>query len=259
MRLAEVQQLFWSLAAREEVSRARDAGEAFVGTPTLPVAGRMEIYANMFVWRQVDALREDFPKLAALMGDEAFYALGEAYVRAHPSGHYSLSKFGRHLARFLQECSLGRPDLSDMAALEWARAEVFEEAVVPVASPECLRSLARADFANQRLLVVPALRLLRLQHDVLEAWRRIEDGAAISMPRRSVTFAAVWRKELDIFHVRLEAEEAGALERAMAGEPIGVVCEAFGNRPDAVDAALRAVGSWFAEGWIAQPPGEKRL
>jgi hypothetical protein len=258
MRLAEAQDLFWSLASREARSQMRDAGEVFVGTPRLDAASRMEIYADMFVWRQIDVLREDFPKLVALMGDEEFYALGEAYVRAHPSEHYSLSKFGRHLALFLQERPLGRPDLSDMAALEWARAEVFEEAVVPVASPECLRSLARADFANQRLLVVPAMRLLRLQHDVLETWRRIEDGAAVSMPRRSVTFAAVWRKEFDIFHVRLEAEEAGALERAMAGETIGVVCEAFGNRPDAVDAALRAVGSWFAEGWIAQPSGERR-
>jgi hypothetical protein len=258
MRLAEAQQLFWSLAARGDGTRARHASEAFVGTPDLSAAGRMEIYANMFVWRQIDALREDFPKLVALMGDEAFYALGEAYVRAHPSGHYSLSEFGRHLAGFLQECSVGRPDLSDMAALEWARAEVFEAAVVPVASPECLRTLARADFANRRLTVVPALRLLRLQHDVLETWRRIEEGAAVSRPRRSVTFAAVWRKEFDIFHVRLDAEEAGALERAMAGEPIGVVCEAFANRPDAVEAALHAVGSWFAEGWIAQPLGERR-
>jgi hypothetical protein len=257
MRLAEVQALFWSLAACEEQSRRRDAGETFVGTPALDAAGRMEIYANMFVWRQIDALREDFPKLVALMGDEAFYALGEAYVRAHPSVHYSLSKFGRHLAAFLQEYPLGRPDLSDMAALEWARAEVFEEAAVAVASPECLRSLAAADFANQRLMVVPAIRLLRLQHDVLETWRDIENSAAVSKPRRSATFAAVWRKEFDIFHVRLEPEEAGALERAMAGEAMGTVCEAFGNRPDAVDAAIRAVGSWFAEGWIAQPPGER--
>jgi hypothetical protein len=257
MTLAEVQDLFWSLAAREDGGRTPDPGETFVGTPALDAAGRMDIYANMFVWRQIDALREDFPKLVALMGDEAFYALGDAYVRGHPSEHYSLSKFGRHLAAFLQESPLGRPDLSDMAALEWARAEVFEEAAVPVASPEWLRRLARADFTNRRLVVVPALRLLRLQHDVLDTWRAIEDGAAIPAPRRSATFAAVWRKEFDIFHVRLEPEEAGALERAMAGEAMGAVCAAFGSRPDAVEAAVRAVGSWFAEGWIAQPLGEK--
>jgi hypothetical protein len=257
MRLAEVQQLFWSLAAREDGSKTGDAGAAFVGTPTLDAASRVQIYADMFVWRQIDTLREDFPKLVALMGDEAFYALGEAYVRAHPSVHYSLSKFGRHLPAFLQEYPVGRRDLSDMAALEWARAEVFEEAAVPVASVECLRSLACADFANQRLMVVPALRLLHLQHNVIETWQEIEGCAVVSEPRRCETFAAVWRKEFDILHVRLDREEAGALERAMAGEPMGGVCEAFGNRPDAVDAAVRAVGSWFAEGWIAQPPGER--
>jgi hypothetical protein len=256
MRLAEAQDLFWSLAAREERSRACAAGETFVGTPALDAAGRMEIYASMFVWRQIDALHEDFPKLAALMGDEAFYTLGEAYIRAHPSRHYSLSKFGRHLAAFLQEHPRGRPDLKDMAALEWARAEVFEEAAVPVASPECLHRLACADFGSQGLVVVPALRMLHLQHDVLNTWCEIEDGSAISPPRQSATFAAVWRKEFDIFHVRLDPEEASALERAMAGEAMGAVCAAFGSRPDAIDAAVRAVGSWFTEGWIAQPPGE---
>jgi hypothetical protein len=187
MKLAGVQGLFWSLAARDERSRARAAGEAFVGTAALDAAGRMELYANMFVWRQIDALGEDCPKLVALMGDEAFHALGEAYVHAHPSGHYSLSKFGRHLPAFLRERPVGRPDLSDMAALEWARAEVFEEAAVPVASLDCLRRLACADFANQRLVVVSALRLLSLQHDVLDTWREIEDGATVSAPRRGAT------------------------------------------------------------------------
>jgi hypothetical protein len=28
------------------------------------------------------------------------------------------------------------------------------------------------------------------------------------------------------------------------------VCEAFAGRQDAVDAALRAVASWFGEGWV---------
>ncbi len=46
-----------------------------------------------------------------------------------------------------------------------------------------------------------------------------------------------------------------ALERVMAGKPLGEVCEAFEDRADAVEAAFRAVGSWFTEGWIAE---EKR-
>ena len=69
---------------------------------------------------------------------------------------------------------------------------------------------------------------------------------------------AVWRKGYDVFHIRLEADEARALRGLQAGEPLGVVCEAFSDRPDAVDAAFRAVTSWFVEGWIREPPGGSR-
>jgi hypothetical protein len=255
MRLAELQELFWSIATHEDGGSCRDTSSAFVENARLDAAGRMEIYANMYVWRQIDALREDFPKVAAVLGDEAFYALGEAYVRANPSAHHSLSSFGENVAGFLKGRFGSRPDSSDLASLEWARAEVFEEAAVATASPEILRAMATADFPGRSLAIVPALRLVRLEHDVLGVWRAVEDGQPPAEPRRRPTFVVVWRKEFEVFHVRLEPDEAKALERAMAGKPLGAVCAAFEDRPDAVQAAFRSIGSWFAEGWVA---GEER-
>jgi len=57
----------------------------------------------MFVWRQIEALREDFPKLAQLLGDGGFYAAAEKYLRANPSTHTSLERLGRHFAPYLAE------------------------------------------------------------------------------------------------------------------------------------------------------------
>ena len=251
MRLGELQRLFWAIATREQDGPRIEPSDVFVDTARLDAAARMHIYANMYVWRQIDALREDFPALAAVMGDDPFRAFAEAYVRACPSTHHSLSRLGQHVATFLTERPGGRPDLRDLAALEWARVEVFEELAVAVALPETLREIAAADFSTRSLRVVPALRLLRLDHDVLAVWQEIEDELPPSEARPQLTFAAVWRKEFDVFHVRLEPDEARALERAVAGEPLGTVCEAFADRLDAVQAAFRAIGSWFSEGWIA--------
>src|SRR6185312_12673430 len=110
MSLAELQRLF---AARSMSSEAVHDSEA------LRPAGGMQIYANMFVWRQVDSLAEDFPKLAALTGDD-FGSLCQAYVAAHPSQHHSLARLGSSLPGYLAARSELRADLSDMAALEWA-------------------------------------------------------------------------------------------------------------------------------------------
>jgi hypothetical protein len=236
------------------VEARRDAESLFAGTPELGAEARMEIYANMYFWRQIDALHQDFPKLSSLVGDAAFCALAEAYIRAYPSEHPSLSRFGRHFAHFMRQRRATRPDLADLAALEWARAEVFEEADASAVSPERLRELGLGDLANQPLTLAPAMRLLHLDYDVLGIWLEIERKCPPSDARRVQTFAAVWRKDYDVFHVRLEPEEALALERAASGQPLAKVCDAFADRSDAVEAAVRAIGSWLAEGWIVQPP-----
>lgn len=250
MTLAETQALFHAFATRSPAAAGRDPGEAFVGTPALPAAERLAIYANMYLWRQVDALREDFPKLVAVLGDEGFYALAERYVREHPSDHPSLSKLGRHLADYLVRHPAGRPDLPDLARLEWARAEAFEAEDVPLATIDSLRAVSPAELPDVRFAFVPAVRLVHLDHDAPTLWRAIEDGTALPPPRRSEVHLAVWRKGFEVFHAVLAADEARAAERAMAREPLAAVCESFAKLEDAVAAAVRAIASWFAEGWV---------
>jgi hypothetical protein len=248
--LADVQELFHAFATRSPAASGRDPADAFVGTPALPASERLAIYADMYLWRQVDALREDFPKLVAVLGDERFFALAEGYVREHPSEHPSLSKLGRHVADYLLARPAGRPDLPDLARLEWARAEAFEAEDVPLAGLDALRAIPPAALPEVRLAFAPALRLLHLEYDAPALWGALEDGAALAPPRHAEVEVAVWRKELEVFHAVLAADEARAAERALAGEPFGAVCEPFAERDDAVDAALRAVASWFAEGWV---------
>jgi hypothetical protein len=250
MTLADAQALFHAFATHSPAAAGRDPADAFVGTPALPAAERLAIYANMYLWRQVDALREDFPKLVAVLGDDGFYALAEAYVREHPSEHPSLSKLGRHVADYLVRHPAGRVDTADLARLEWARAEVFEAEDVPLAGIDSLRSVSPADLPEIRIAFAPAVRLLDLDHDAPALWRAVEDGASLPPPNRAEVGVAVWRKELEVFHAILPADEARAVERAMAGEPLAAVCEAFAEQADAVEAAFQAIASWFSEGWV---------
>ena len=54
---------------------SRDVEACILGTPDLGAAERVRIYSDMFVWRQVDALREDFPEVAARLGEDRFFRL----------------------------------------------------------------------------------------------------------------------------------------------------------------------------------------
>ena len=157
MNLAETQKRFWE---------ALRGGEHDFGP-------RMQIYSDMYFFRQIDALREDFPETAARLGDEAFFERAKRYILDHPSEDPDLGRLGRHFG----------------APLEWARSEVFLEAEVPRMKPE--------DFA-QRLTVkiVPALRLV--DHTVV--WRAPgafelhevdlpnEEAAALALAMKGASF-----------------------------------------------------------------------
>ena len=252
MKLAEMQRRFYQLAARAPGSEAIDPAAFVVGTPALDASARVGIYADMFIWRQIDSLRDDFPKLSLLLGDGPFYALAEDYLREYPSQHASLSELGRELPGFLRGWSGegARADLADLAVLEWARAKVFEEANLEAAPPEQLRAVAADALPQIRLRFVQALRVVPLRHDLAALWQGLEDGAQAGPPSPREEAVAIWRKDFEVFHAAIEADEARALGLAMSGEALGVVCEEFAQRPDAVEAAFAAISSWFVEGWI---------
>jgi hypothetical protein len=233
MNLAETQRLFWDLLEGRE--RPLDA---FVDSPALPASERVAIYARMFLDRQIDALRETFPKVVAALGDGPFYELAAQYVRAHPSRHPDLGQLGRELAAFLP-----RRDLGDLARLEWARAEVFEAPAGRPLTPDELASLAQdaAAFARHRVQLIPALRLLDLAHDVEPLW----EGQSTTAEARA-THVVVWRKEFEVFHVAVEADEAEAVRLALAGAALGDVCGAL-EHPE---RAAETLQSWLGEGWI---------
>ena len=236
MNLAQTQELFWSILQGEE--RALDS---FTGTAALPASERVAIYAHMVLHRQVDALRETFPKVVAALGDEAFFALASAYVRAHPSGHPDLGQLGRRFAGFLE-----RADLRDLARLEWTRGEVFEAAPCEPLSPEQFAVLAQDPeaFMHARLSFVPALRLLALDHDVSALW---DETARSAAPQR--TAVVVWRRGYDVFHVPVDPAEAEAVRLVAAGAPLGEVCGAFAD-PQRAAETLQA---WLTEGFFATP------
>jgi hypothetical protein len=250
--LSELQAAFHALATG--AGGAPLAAEAFlVGSPELGAASRIGIYAGMYLARQVEALREEFPATAAVLGEGPFREVARAYVAAHPSESPDLGQLGRLLATFLRvnPVHAPRPELPDLAALEWARSEVFFEAERAPAGVDALAAIPPDRFAAARLRLAPALRLLRFERDPLPLWRAAEDGATLPPPASGPGAAAVWRTGHQVFHAALPPAEADALERALAGAPLAEVCDAFAGGAAPVEAAYGALRSWSAEGWVA--------
>ncbi len=68
---------------------------------------RFEIYRSGYHARLLECLLDDYPVLAAMIGEDRFEALCRAYVDRLPSASPNLNGFGRHMASFCREVGLG--------------------------------------------------------------------------------------------------------------------------------------------------------
>jgi len=251
LTLAEAQDLFAALVTGERPVDPASREGLLVGDAGLSASDRVLIYSDMYLFRLVDALREDYPLLARLLGDEEFFSVCSAYVRAHPSRDPSLARLGTALPGFLRERAGARADAGDLGALEWARAEAF---VAPDAGPldeAALRSLGE-DAASARLVLVPSVRLLSLGYDAAAVWADLDGARDPGPPRPGPASLLVWRKGFEVFHAPVSPEELAALSAVRRGATLGEACEVFATLPDPAAAALDALASWSGEGLIAR-------
>ena len=247
MTLAETQALFHDLMTGDGPPNPSAIEACFAGTAELPAADRVAIYGNMYASRLVEALRETFPNLARFLGEERFAALGEAYLAGFPSEHHDVGRVGRRVAEFLRaHPDPERPDLADLAELEWARNEVF---FAPDSGAVGAEALAEAG-ALARLTLAPSLQVVATEHDAAEPWKRIDAGEPVDPAVRMPSSLAVWRRGFDVFHCALSVEEASALQAAREGGTLEAICGYFAEGPDPAAVAHAAISSWFAEGWI---------
>ncbi len=237
--LRGVQALFWRLlSAPEGVSKGAKelhrAGElesedlSFLVRPDarLGPVERLDIYADMYFYRLRDCLAEDFPKVAARIGKARFHNLATDYLLAHPSTHFSLRQLGRALPGFLRTHPMERefPELADLARLDWARVDVFDDAdAAPFSRQELLE---KGGSAPEKFAValIPSARLLRVDASVLPLWRRLdggggteEDGERWRSARGETCAVRVWRKGFSVFHQSLPADEEHCLRALAAG------------------------------------------
>jgi hypothetical protein len=213
------------------------------GDERLGAVDRVDVYADMYFYRLRDCLAEDFPRLAAVLGEVDFHNLVTDYLLAHPSRHWSLRELGRALPDFVA----GR-ELAGLAALEWARVDVFDAADVEPATRDGLVALG----AEARLWLVPAARLLRLDRSTLRAWKGEPSDAT-----QGECAVRVWRRDFRVYHCAIEADEERCL-RALAAVDGATLAE-LGEIAAAPERLAALLGAWLDERILtARDPGYTR-
>ena len=175
--------------------------ELVEGRGRLGCTERLGVYAEMYRARLLDVLRDDFPRVAAVLGGDRFTALAGAYLERHPSTDPSVRWVGTDFADFLAECGPvnEHPFLADLARLEWTRLAVFDAADAVPLRLEALRAIPPSKWPRLTFHPVPALRVLRCAWPVHELWAADDPTAAARTVRPAATVLRVWREAFTVY------------------------------------------------------------
>lgn len=229
---------------------ARALEKLVAGDSRLGAVGRLGIYADMFRERLRAALAATYPLVEKHLGAEAFAELAEAYFAVYPSRAPSLRDCGAGFGAFLAARRTGW--LSDLARLEWARHDVFDETDERVLDLAAVQARGEEGLAELPLRLIQAHRRLRVAHAVAPAWRALADGAAADTAPRASGTLLVWRSGVSVYHRPLGGEEAYALALVDAGVDFGTLCETLVG-DDAPQRAAELLLRWLTDGLLVAP------
>ena len=214
---------------------------------------RLDIYGKGYGYRLIDALSDNYPSVHTLMGDESFYAMAYSYMDKHPSQHYSLRYFGRHLESFLQNNYSETPILAEMASLEWLLRKAFDSADVTPLKLQELKQIPAEGWPNMHFKFHPSVSRVAYAWNAPTLWAAIDKEFDPIPPEKLVKPIEwlIWRKELTNYYRSLEADEAWALSAAMESETFERVCggvSEFLNEEQAPTRAAGFIAQWIDEG-----------
>lgn len=224
----------------------------------LDASERIEIYANAYLRRLLECLKEDFPAVFAVIGERAFEETARGYLVEYPPAEPSIDWAGRHFASFLREHSIlaRSPFLADLARLEWAISEVFVAPNCQVLSEEELRTIPPDRWPALILRTCPASQILECGWRISGIRAAVESGENWIDPARQPTAILVWRRAGQVYFRELETAEYAAINAASKGVSFAALCETLaGSAGDdnPAQAINRIFASWIADGLLISP------
>ncbi|QAU24394.1 DUF2063 domain-containing protein [Dyella sp. M7H15-1] len=217
---------------------------------------RLAVYRQGYRIRLRDALKAEFAGLQCMAGRQ-FDTLLNKYVEAHPSGHYNIRWYGAGLAAFLDYAMPWRdkPQLAEMARLDWAISTAFDAADESSKNIADLSGVPPDAWATLELSLQHNLQVVTCSYHT-DAFRRAADrGDARPRLRRFAKQRQilVWRKAMTVHYRWLEDDEWQVLGAAIRGESVATLCRHLAHYHGEEAAILRIVSllqNWLEFGLI---------
>ena len=215
-------------------------------------AERVGVYHGMYLMRMEEALETDYPVIRYHLGDHQFSHLVREYVQRYPSTSHTLNRLGDHLPQFfLDEADWPQASfLHDLARLELAMTQVFDEEESPVLGVEELERVEPEAWETARLHPIAAFRLLSSKHAVIPNLVAFHEDRPSPSPRRRASWVALYRRDFSVLRLELGRAEHDLLRALVEGAPLGeaLTSASASKSPRQQAKVFRWFRTWISEG-----------
>ena len=185
---------------------------------------RFSIYRNNVVVSLKQNLADGFPLLVALLGDEAFDALADAFVRTHPPRSPLMFAYGDALPDFIRQF---RPFAEVPYAADVARLELAMRHAGHASDADVETELQLSDPDTQGLRLAPCVQLVISDWPLHDLWTFLVDRTDAPQDMSLSQSLLVYRtQDFDIELVSLPAGGEAFLAALLAGKSLSVAGQA---------------------------------
>jgi len=138
----------------------------------LSVEQRLTIYRNNNRLGLTEALRDVYPVVNCLVGEDFFNWLAAAYIKSYPPQSACLLTYGGHFAALIADfdAARGLPYLTDVAAMEWLWHEAYHEADAKPLPLAALAALEPEQYGRLAFRLHPSARLITSDYPIEHIW-----------------------------------------------------------------------------------------
>lgn len=152
---------------------AQPVPQGLVGPDGVPSTRRFAVYRNNVVAGLVGALKDAYPAVRRIVGEEFFTAAARIYVAREPPVSPMMLDYGAGFPDFLGafEPAATLPYLADVARLERLWVEAYHAAEATPTDPTSLGAVAPERLPGIRLALHPSVRVVRSAFPVASIWQ----------------------------------------------------------------------------------------
>ncbi len=180
---------------------------------------RFNVYRNNRAGSLIGSLRDTYPVLCRLLGDEFFQAAARQFIDLNPPTGPVLSEYGNGFGDFVQQLpgSDRYPYFADVAELEWRRLQSYHAADDETLTPADLQSIEPSRLLASKLTLHSAVAVIESNWAIGSLWSNSQSDNGHKLDLVQAEIVLISRPQWTVQQTIISAESACFMQYLTSG------------------------------------------